>query len=411
MASLRVTFPFISTNRKNLVRAAEHAPLLSKTGALRVQALGLALDQTLGLLKGNAEGLHAHRGSLLGLGALSSLVRAASGELLDLVLAVGDKAVRDENDVLGVESGDDVLPLLDLEAVLAERSLGLVVHVLLDGLEELGDLGGELGDGDGALLAGVAAGVRDDVLGGVLGTELDAEGNTLELPVVELPGGSVALTSVDVGADTGLLEGGEELVNLLHVCVLLLGRHLGGEADGDEDGLDLGDTRREDETLVVTVDHDHDTDDTGGQTPRVLPDVDVLALLGGILDGDVEHLGEVLAQAVRGGTLDTTAVGRNVALDGGGVVTTGELLGLGLATTDDGDGEELLVDASVELENLENLLAGGLLGKVGGVTLLPHELPGTEERSGLLGLPTDDRVPLVQTEGKVAMAANPLGVV
>lgn len=317
----------------------------------------------------------------------------------------------DENDVLGVESGDNVIPLLDLEAVLAEGDFGLVVHILLNGLEKLGDLGGELGDGDGALLAGVAAGVADDVLGGILGTELNTKGNTLELPVVELPGGGVALAGVHVGADASLLEGGEELVNLLHVRVLLLSGHLGGEADGDEDGLDLGDTGREDQTLVVTVDHDHDTDDTGRETPRVLPDVDVLALLGGILDGNVEHLGEVLAQAVRGGTLDTTAVGGNVALDGGGVVTTSELLGLGLAATDDGDGEELLVNTGVELEDLENLLTGGLLGKVGGVTLLPHELTGTEEGSGLLGLPTDDRVPLVQAEGKIAMAADPLGVV
>ena len=317
----------------------------------------------------------------------------------------------DEDNILVVESGHDILPLGDLEAVLAERGLGLVVHVLLDGLEQLRHLGGQLGDGDRALLARVAAGIRDDVLGGVLGSELDAERDALELPVVELPRGSVALAGVDVGADAGLLEGGEELVNLLHVRVLLLGRHLGGETDGDEDGLDLGDTGREDETLVVTVDHDHDTDDTGGQTPRVLPDMDVLALLGGVLDSDVEHLGEVLAQAVRSGALDTATVGRNVALDGGGVVTTGELLGLGLAAANDGDGEELLVDTGVELEDLENLLAGGLLGKVGSVTLLPHELAGTEEGSGLLGLPTDDGVPLVQTEGEVAMAANPLGVV
>ncbi|MCV5085106.1 hypothetical protein OFB78_31385, partial [Escherichia coli] len=61
--------PFLLKKKKkkqhNLVRAAEHAPLLGKTGALGVQALGLALDQTLGLLEGNAERLHAHRGGLL----------------------------------------------------------------------------------------------------------------------------------------------------------------------------------------------------------------------------------------------------------------------------------------------------------------------------------------------------------
>jgi hypothetical protein len=60
---------------------------------------------------------------------------------------------------------------------------------------------------------------------------------------------------------------------------------------------------------------------------------------------------------------------------------------------------------------LEHLLAGELLGEVGGVALLPEELPGSEEGGGLLGFPTDDRVPLVQPERQVAMAADPLGVV
>jgi hypothetical protein len=71
----------------------------------------------------------------------------------------------------------------------------------------------------------------------------------------------------------------------------------------------------------------------------------------------------------------------------------------------------LFVDAGVQLEDLEHLLAGELLGEVGGVAFLPQEFPGSEEGGGLLGFPADDRVPLVEAEGEVTMAANPLGVV
>ena len=79
---------------------------------------------------------------------------------------------------------------------------------------------------------------------------------------------------------------------------------------------------------------DHDTDGTGGQAPRVLPDVNVLclaALLGvGVLNCDVEHLGEVLSKAVRCGGLDTTTSGRDESFDCRCVIGTGELFVDGL---------------------------------------------------------------------------------
>jgi hypothetical protein len=114
------------------------------------------------------------------------------------------------------------------------------------------------------------------------------------------------------------------------------------------------------------VGHDHDTNGTGGQTPRVLEHVDlgVLASLTvgsrglGVLDVDVEHLGEVLAKVVRGTALDTTASGGDEALNSGRVVGTGKLLVLRLDTGDDGDGEDLLVNAAVEVENVADLLVG-----------------------------------------------------
>jgi hypothetical protein len=65
--------------------------------------------------------------------------------------------------------------------------------------------------------------------------------------------------------------------------------------------------------------------------------------------------------------LNATAVLRNEGLDGGGVEATSELLLLGLLTGHDGDGEDLLVHAAVQLQNVQHLLAGLLEGREGAV--------------------------------------------
>jgi hypothetical protein len=107
--------------------------------------------------------------------------------------------------------------------------------------------------------------------------------------------------------------------------------------------------------------------------------VQLLALVVGVLDGDVEHLGEVLPEAVRRAALDSATGGGDEALDGGGVEAAGELLLLRLDSGDDGNGEKLLVDATVQLEDLEDLGVGFGLGLERRVALLPEELARAEE--------------------------------
>ncbi|CAZ85152.1 unnamed protein product [Tuber melanosporum] len=77
-----------------------------------------------------------------------------------------------------------------------------------------------------------------------------------------------------------------------------------------------------------------------------------LASSGWVLDDDVEHLGEVLAEAVGCRTLNSTAGGRDVSLAGGGEEASGELLLLSLTASDGWDSEELRVNACVPFENL-----------------------------------------------------------
>jgi hypothetical protein len=80
--------------------------------------------------------------------------------------------------------------------------------------------------------------------------------------------------------------------------------------------LDRGNARGQHQTLVITVHHHHGTQRADCDTPRVLPSQLLLALL--VFELDVEHPGEILAEAVGCSSLQTTAIGWD---DCGGVIT------------------------------------------------------------------------------------------
>lgn len=150
------------------------------------------------------------------------------------------------------------------------------------------------------------------------------------LPIIELESGSVDITKIGFGLDANLLQLLSKLLTFIVDGFPLLIRSLGGNTARDNDSLDSSDTRGKDQTLVITVGHNHDTDRPGGQTPRVLPDID-FALprrIVGILNDDVEHFRarEVLSETVRGGSLDTTSGSGDEPFDSGSVQSTGEFL-------------------------------------------------------------------------------------
>ena len=122
-----------------------------------------------------------------------------------------------------------------------------------------------------------------------------------------------------------------------------------------------------------------------------------------------EHLREVLAQVMRCSTLDTSTTDRDVELDSCRVLSTGKSFILGLVTTDDGDGEKLFVDVSVDFLDLELELGCALASSVSGVTFLPEELTCADERCGVLELPSDHIGPLVSQEGQITMGSDPFG--
>ena len=85
------------------------------------------------------------------------------------------------------------------------------------------------------------------------------------------------------------------------------------------------------------MDHNHNTEGTGGKSPRRLPRNLTLTL--GILVGNVKHLAKVLPEVVAGGALNGPSRHGNVGFDGGGLMSAGKLLLLGLEPRNDGDGQ------------------------------------------------------------------------
>lgn len=350
-----------------------------------VDALGHARHDGLvgGLDERVAKRLGAHRRGALVL--LLAIVGRASRVFLDVVLALGAIAPGHQAELLVVQSRHKVLPFFDASNGLVHLGLGALKHLALHGVHGLLDTLLEVIERDGKLGARVTAHDRDLLLLQVLGADLKTKGHTAQLPVVELEARGIVIAQIRLGLDTGLLQAGRDvLAGVVDEVKIGLGR-LDGQTAGDDDGLIKRDAGREDQTLVVTVDHDHDADRAGRQTPRVLPDVDLLGLIGrggrglGVLDRDVKHVGEVLAETVGSTALDSTARGGDEAFDGGRVQTARETLLFRLDTLDDGKREQVIVDLLIQIQNLADLLASALEGQMGRVALLPQELTRAKE--------------------------------
>mmetsp|Transcript_6977 Transcript_6977/g.16127 ORF Transcript_6977/g.16127 Transcript_6977/m.16127 type:complete len:287 (+) Transcript_6977:397-1257(+) len=236
----------------------------------------------------------------------------------------------------------------------------------------------------------------------VAGSHLDPDRYALLLPVCVLPARVVDQPVVELDPDVLLLE---RLEYGPAVRRELLDR-AGLARDGHDDALERRDAGGQDEPGVVPVDHDHDAYGPRRESPARLPSRLRLALL--VLVVDVEHLPEVLAEVVRRRALDGPPGNGDVGLDGRRGVPPGELLLLGLVPRHDRDGQELLVHPAVEVEGLPDHDVGVVEGCVGGVTLLPEELARPEEGRGVLELPPDHVRPLVELQGEVAVAPDPV---
>ena len=127
-----------------------------------------------------------------------------------------------------------------------------------------------------------------------------------------------------------------------------------------------------------------------------------LIIFIGILD--TERFCESVAEVMAGTGLQCLSV-MHQRLNRIGSLRTCKLLLLGLASADDRHCQYLLAEVRVQIQHLNRALLGFLCGRMRGVSLLPQELPGTEERSRLL-LPAYHRTPLVVYLREVTVGVN-----
>ena len=134
--------------------------------------------------------------------------------------------------------------------------------------------------------------------------------------------------------------------------------------------------------------------------------LDGVVLVG---EGDVERLGEVLAEVVRGAGLERAAILHH-GLDAVGAQRAGELLLLGLEAADHRHGHLALGEIGVDIvQDHQRLALGvGLVG-VDGMAFLPQKLGGAQKRPGA-HLGAHHIGPLVDQQRQIAVAADPLGV-
>ena len=123
---------------------------------------------------------------------------------------------------------------------------------------------------------------------------------------------------------------------------------------------------------------------------------------------DVEGAGEVLSEVVAGCSLQGPPV-THQRLAGEGLHGPCETLGGALRAGEHGDRHRLVETVPVDVQHLQGLLAGLLGGGVDGVALLPEKLRGAQEWARDL-LPAKDVAPLVDQDGQVAVALDPVPV-
>ena len=225
--------------------------------------------------------------------------------------------------------------------VVVEILLCLLKHPLLDKLQLLGNGGFEGFQRNDRLFAVVAA--DKHALSGldIARADLDAHGHALHLILRALPAHGV-IRIVKLHAKPRLDQTVFQFRGLFQNACLVHG-------DGQDDDLDGGDLRRQDEAVVVAVGHDDRADHARGGAPGGLERVLQLVVAAG--EGHVVSAGELIAEVVAGRALQRLVV-LHEALDGVGRFRAGELFLLGLLAGDDGDGEDVLKEIGVALQLL-----------------------------------------------------------
>lgn len=226
--------------------------------------------------------------------------------LFNSLLTLDCVAPVSEDDISIVEGGHELIPVGSVLEMGLPGLLSLFIHLLVDLGKELCQALTEASLSALEFLSRVAHYAAHFASVEVIGTELETDGSAAHFPLVKLVARVVDVTVVDGDAETGLTQLSCDFVTPgLQIVTVVSGLD-----DGNDNELGLSNLRRQNEALVVRMDHNHGTNAASGHTPGCLPDVLALRVL--IFEHHLEHLGEVLAEMMGGSTLDATTTDWNV---------------------------------------------------------------------------------------------------
>ena len=123
---------------------------------------------------------------------------------------------------------------------------------------------------------------------------------------------------------------------------------------------------------------------------------------------DVEHLRKILAQVMRGCTLDASTTNRHVQFYSCCVFCTCKALVLTLSAFNNWNCKQLVVNGGVVIEDISYKHVGLIVCCVSSVALLPEELARSNEGRGMFEFPANDVRPLVEQQRQVTIRVDPL---
>jgi len=310
--------------------------------------------------------------------------------------------------VLGREVGVDVVLGVELLGIFRAEGAGAFEERILNVVEGGHDRGDEFAAGGGSAVLGalVAATPEDAILVHVARADFDEEGDAFLDPLPDfVAAAEVAGVHFDFEGLVVIADGAQFGTEFLAVFQNF-GARLFFVHDGEDDDLRGRELGRKDEAVVVAMGHDDATDKTRGDAPRGGPGEFLLA--GLVEEFNARSLGEILAEEVGSAGLQCLAILHHgfdaISIDGARETFAG-----GFFALDDGHGKMVLGEVGIDAEHLAGFFHRFGLGGVGGVTLLPEELGGAEEKTRA-HFPADDVSPLVDENRQVAIALNPLGI-
>ena len=296
----------------------------------------------------------------------------------------------------------ELLPVVAFAYACITGCKGFVVDVLLNIVKQGVDVLLYALQAHCLLGEGVAAGYFHGAGSEVACAHCKADRNTLELPLGKFESRTQSVAVIDFHAVPEGLETCLQLVELGNHCIVLLScavnRH--------HNYLNRGESRRQNESVVVSVSHNQRSHKAGADSPGTCPNILLLALFVGI--HYIEGLSEVLTQEMGCSGLKCFSVLHH-CLDGKGVESTCESLVGTLVSNDYRQGHSIAREIRIYAHHFHSLGCCLFACGVGCVTFLPKEFGCAQERPGS-HLPAHDIAPLVAENRQVAPALNPIFV-